>query len=290
MNRLLYFLLIVFAPYVSAEPVEVTDSLGKTLRLAEPATNIISLAPHITENLYAAGAGDLISGVVSFSNFPEAARTKPRIGSYNNINLELILSLKPDLVIAWREGNQKQQVEKLINLGLKVYIDSPEKPEDIATSLLNYGKLSGRTSTAGRAASDFLRQYNQLSKTYSGREKVSVFYQSWNKPLITVNASQFIGQIITLCSGANIFGDLQTLSPKVSREAVIKRNPQVIITSGMGEARPDWLDEWKRWPFLRAVRQNSLYFIPPDIIQRQTPRMLDGATLLCEYLQKVRNK
>ncbi|MFT5350702.1 MAG: iron complex transport system substrate-binding protein [Planctomycetota bacterium] len=273
----------------SADTIELVDDIGRTVILSVPANRIISLAPHITENLYAAGAGDLIVGVVSYSDYPEQAKQIPEIGTYNNLNIELILASQPDLIIAWKEGNQKQQIEQLISLGLTVYINAPDEIEDIARSIEHFGILTGKEDRANDTSNKFKQRLRQLRVRYSDKEKISVFYQTWHSPLLTVNDQQFIGRIMKLCSGKNIFAELSTLTAQVSVESVLARNPRVIITSGMGEARPDWLDDWKKWSFLDAVKMDGLFFIPPDIIQRHSPRLLDGAQRICEFLQQIRD-
>ncbi len=270
--------------------VELSDDIGRLINLEKPAKRIVSLAPHITENLFAAGAGHLVVGAVNYSDFPVQARSIPQVGGYNNFNIELILALEPDLVIAWKEGNQKQQVERLMSLGLNVYINDSGQIEDIAKSIRNFGALTGNENIANKVSSDVLMRLSLLRQQYSGLEKVSVFYQTWNTPLITVNKQQSIGQIIELCGGKNIFGNLSVLTPQVSVEAVISKDPDSIIASGMNASRPDWLDDWKKWPYLQAVKSDHLYFVPPDIIQRLSPRILDGAQLICEYLQESRTK
>ena len=280
---------LLFALDSDAEIIEIVDDIGRPLRLEAPAKRIISLAPHITENLFAAGAGDLIIGAVSYSDFPDQARTIPQVGSYNNINIELILALHPDLIIAWKEGNQKQQVEQLINLGLTVYINAPVKLGDIARNIHDFGILTGNENSANKASIAFTVRLNSLREKYSEKKAISVFYQTWHKPLLTVNDQQIIGRILKLCGGKNIFADLSTLTPRVNIEAVLSRNPRAIIASGMGEARPEWLDTWRKWPSLKATRDDNLFFVPPDIIQRSTPRLLDGAQLICKYLQQARD-
>ncbi len=270
--------------------LEVTDDLGRTVKLEKPAERIISLAPHVTENLFAAGAGHLIVGAVNYSDYPEQAKIIPQVGGYNSFNIELILASRPDLIIGWKEGNRKQQVEQLINLGLTVYISDPRGLEDIARNIQHFGILSGEEDSSMKAADDFLERLASLRKKYSGRKEISVFYQAWNQPLLTVNKQQFIGRIIKLCSGRNIFADLNALTPQVSIESVLTHNPSVIIASGMGKARPEWLDDWKQWSFLDAVKNDNLFFVQPDIIQRHTPRLLDGAQQICDYLQQIRDK
>lgn len=289
LTKSLVLFIVLFVTTTSILAIEVVDDLGRTVRLEKPAKRIISLAPHITENLFAAGVGHLIIGAVSYSDFPEQAKMIPQVGSYNNLNVELILASQPDLIIGWKEGNQKQQVEQLINLGLAVYITAPGELEDIASNILHFGILTGETELASKASNNFIKRLSLLRDNYSEKKKISVFYQTWHQPLLTVNKKQFIGRIINLCSGENVFADLPALTPQVSIEAVLARNPRVIIASGMDEARPEWLDDWTKWPFLNAVKHDGLFYVPPDIIQRHSPRLLDGAQLICEYLQKIRD-
>jgi len=284
-NTFILFLLFV----QSADCIEVVDDIGRALQLENPAQRIVSLAPHITENIFAAGAGDLIIGVVSYSDFPLPAKSIPLVGTYNNFNIEAIVAAQPDLVIAWKEGNQRQQVEKLIALGINVYINDSTTLEDIAQNIRHFGILAGTNETAQKASEIFLARLQSLRIKYSNLKKVRVFYQTWNTPLITVNKTQSIGQIIQLCSGDNIFGQLAARSPQVNVEAVLASNPETIIASGMNESRPDWLDDWKKWSFLNAVDKDYLFFVPPDLIQRYSPRILDGAEMICEYLQQVRD-
>jgi iron complex transport system substrate-binding protein len=288
MKSVFAILIIFYALNAKVESAQVADDLGRTLKLSTPAQRIISLAPHITENLFAAGLGDLLVGAVTYSDYPEEAKSIPRIGSYNKLNIELILALEPDLIIAWKEGNQKHQVEKLIGLGLTVYINAPQKLGDIASDLRDFGLLSGKEIIANKAATKFTAELDALRNNFSGKEPISVFYETWHRPLVTVNDEQFIGRILKLCSGKNIFAELEALTPQVSEEAVLAANPDVIIASGHGEARPEWLDRWRNWPLLNATKNDRLFFVPPQLIQRHTPRLLEGTQLVCEYLQNIR--
>ena len=271
-----------------AKTVEVVDDIGRTVKLDKPAARIVSLAPHITENLFAAGVGRRVSGAVNYSDYPAEARGIPSVGGYDNFDIETILALQPDLVIAWKEGNQFHQVERLMNLGLAVYINEPQRLEDVAADITRFGILGGRENEARAVAQEYLDGFSRLRDRYSGLEKVTVFYQVWPSPLITVTDKQVISDVIRLCGGANIFAGLGAPTPQVGKEAVLVKNPDAIIVSGMTEARPDWLDEWKQWPFLKAARYGNLFFIDPDIIQRHTPRILLGSRQLCELLEQAR--
>jgi iron complex transport system substrate-binding protein len=282
-----WYCLLLFLP-VSAQALEVTDDTGQRVHLDKPAQRIVSLAPHITELLFAAGAGDAVVGAVNYSNYPPEATRLTNVGSHENLNLEAIAALQPDLVVAWKSGNSSFQIEQLSRLGLPVFYSEPRRLEDIASNLKRMGRLAASGNSADAAAERFNTHYRQLEARYSRAEPVRVFYEIWHQPLITVGGKHLISQVIKLCGGHNIFSDLSALAPTVNPEAVLEANPEVIIASGMAVQRPEWLDQWRAWPQLAAVKNRQLYFIPPDLIQRQTPRVLEGAEHMCEQLEQAR--
>jgi len=282
-------LLALCACQAHAEIV-VTDDSGATVRLKEPARRIVSLAPHVTETLFAAGAGERLVGAVEYSDYPDAAKKVVRIGGYSKLDLEAIAALKPDLAVGWASGNSPAHIDKLRALGIPVYLAQPERIDDVAINLERYGDLAGTQTTARAAASAFRDRLADLRGKYEARPKVRVFYQIWKQPLMTVGGGQVISDAIRLCGGENVFASLKALAPKVSVEAVLAADPEVIIASGMGEARPEWVDDWRQWPSLTAVKRDNLYFIPPDLIQRHTPRLAEGAARLCDQLETVRGK
>ena len=284
---LIALLWVLLTPAGSAQ-ITVRDAMDRTLVLEKPATRVISLAPHITEVVYAAGAGEQLVGAVSYSDYPEAAKAIPRVGSYDSVSYETLLTLKPDLVLAWHEGNGEDVVTRLQSLGLNVYVGEPRALEDVAESLRVIGVLTGNEEVADAAASRFMQQLNALRETYSSREPVTVYYQIWNEPLLTLNGDHLISDVVRLCGGRNVFADAMPLVSRISVESVLRANPQVIIASGMDKARPEWLDDWREWSAMTAVKNDQLYFIPPDILQRHTPRIIEGATLMCEKLQQAR--
>ncbi len=284
---LIALLWVLLMPAGSAQ-ITVRDGVDGTLVLEKPATRVISLAPHLTEVVYAAGAGEQLVGAVSYSDYPEEARAIPRVGSYDSVSYETLLSLKPDLVLAWHEGNGEDVVTRLRSLGLNVYVSEPRALEDVAESLRVVGILTGNEQAANAAASRFMQQLNALRETYSSREPVTVYYQIWNEPLLTLNGDHLISDVVRLCGGRNVFADAMPLVSRISVESVLRANPQVIIASGMDKARPEWLDDWREWSAMTAVKNDQLYFIPPDILQRHTPRIIEGATLMCEKLQQAR--
>ncbi|MFQ5643733.1 MAG: cobalamin-binding protein [Thiogranum sp.] len=279
--------LLVLFP-ASSPAVEVVDDAGRRIHLDKPAQRIISLAPHITELLFAAGAGDALIGTVSFSNYPPAATRLAGVGNYASINLEKIVALQPDLVVAWKSGSSSLQIERLERLGLPVFYSEPRRLEDIASNLQRLGRLAGSAKSADAAAARFTSGYTQLGTRYAGKETVRVFYEIWHRPLMTVSGAHLISQVIRLCGGHNIFSDLETLAPTVTPEAVLAANPEVIIAAGIATQRSEWLDAWRKWPRIAAVQHQQLHFIPPDLIQRQTPRVLEGAELMCEQLEQAR--
>ena len=280
---------LVLAGGVHADVV-VTDDTGAKLRLKEPARRIVSLAPHVTETLFAAGAGDRLVGAVEYSDFPAAAKALPRVGGYAKLDVEAIAAQKPDLAIGWASGNPSAYIDKLRALGIPVFLVEPERIEDVAVALERYGELAGTQPVARPAAEAFRARVRELRQRYGTRPTVRTFYQLWKQPLMTVGGGQVISHVIELCGGANVFAGLKPLAPTVTVEAVIAANPEVIVASGMDEARPDWLDDWRRWKTITAVRRDNLNFIPPDIIQRHTPRLVEGAARLCEQLETARVK
>lgn len=282
-------LLLPFCLPAYAEIVA-TDVGGVTIRLAAPARRIVSLAPHLTELLFAAGAGSRVAGNVEFSDYPPAAAALPRVGGSSRLDLEAIVALKPDLVLGWESGNAPAAVARLRSMGLTVFISETHRIEDIAGELERIGKLAGTETLAGAAAMAFRQRHARLAARYSGRPPVAVFYQIWKQPLMTVNREQIISDAIRLCGGRNVFAQLPTLAPTVTVEAVIAANPEAIVASGMDESRPEWLDDWRRWSTLVAVARDNLYFVPPELIQRHTPRILDGAEMLCGQLEAARRK
>ena len=290
MSRLKLTLLVIlsFASAGLRAEVMVDDDLGNSVRLEQPATRIISLAPHLTEIVFAAGAGDKLIGVVSYSDYPPAALDIPIIVSYNSINYEALVALQPDLVLVWNSGNGQELAARLEALGLTVFVSEPKRLPDIARSLNKIGILSGTVSVAEKAAAKYLTRYQALVADNSSKAPVNVFLEVWHEPMMTVNGTHIISDSIELCGGINIFADALPLVPRISVESVVRGNPDVIIATGMANERPEWLDNWLIWPDLSAVKSNSLHSINPDLIGRHSPRILQGVTQLCDYFDRAR--
>ncbi len=285
MRQLLFAMLIFLAQSAAAT---VTDFLGRSVILDAPATRIVALSPHIVENLYSAGAGSKLVGVVSYSNYPVEAAKIAQVGSYAAFSLETIVSLKPDLIVMWGSGNGMAALEKLEPLGIPIFVSEPRVLADIPLSIRLLGKLAGTQNTSEAEALRIESEIEQLKTDFGGGREVSVLYQIWNDPLQTLNGNHLISQVIALCGGKNIFWDTKSLAPKISIESVLLRNPDVIVASGMSKARPEWLDDWHNYPSLQAVKNGALFYVDPDHIQRPTARVLLGARNLCEMLQSQR--
>lgn len=296
MRKQLIFLVIWLFASTSAvanaggKVLTVVDDTGSVVSLDKPAQRIVSLAPHTTEMLFAVGAGDKVVGAVEYSDYPEAAKSIPRVGGYSKLDIEAVLVMKPDLVVAWSSGNQKASTEKLKQLGLTVYFSEPKDFEGVVSNMERFAVLTGNTQQGVEASAEFRNEWARLESSYGGREKVRVFYQIWNKPLMTISGNHLIGKVIEFCGGDNIFRDLPVLAPQVDVESVILANPEAIIVSGMGNKKPEWLDEWRKWTQISAVKTNSIYNIRSDIIQRHSPRILQGAEQMCRHLDQVRKK
>jgi iron complex transport system substrate-binding protein len=269
--------MLVACAYASSAlaTVTVTDDTGATVSLAAPAQRVISLAPHVTELIYAAGGGAKLVGAVTYSDYPPEAKQVPRVGDNKALDLERIVALKPDLHIP-------------------LFFSEPHQLDDVAVTLTRLGTLLGASSTADAAASAYRQDIERLRTRYADRPPVGVFYQVWDQPLMTLNGTHMISDVITLCGGRNVFAKLAPLAPTVSTEAVLAANPEAIVTASAGATRPDTplpqLDRWRAWPGLKAVARNNLFAVDGDLIDRPAPRIAQGAAQLCEDLEVARSR
>lgn len=272
----------------SLAAVSAVDDSKRAVTLAEPARRIVSLAPHATELIYAAGAGAALVGVSEYSNYPPEAKRLPSVGGVAALDLERVMTLKPDLVVAWGSGNSTAQLAKLRELGIPVFESEPRDFAAIASSIERLAHLAG-TDAAGRAAAnDFRSRLEKIGIRYRDRPAVPVFYQIWRSPLMTLNGAHMVSAAIRLCGGENIFGTLPQLAPTVSAEAVLKANPEAIIASS--GAKDDPFAAWRRFPTLTAVARGNLFTVDADLMNRASPRVLDGTEALCKHLETARSK
>jgi iron complex transport system substrate-binding protein len=272
--------------------ITVTDDTGAIVTLAQPAQRVISLAPHVTEIIYAAGAGAKLVGAVSYSDYPPEAKQLPRVGDNKALDLERIAALKPDLIVVWRHGNAQRQIERLRDLHIPLYFSEPHRLDDVAVTLTKLGQLLGTSTTADAAARSYRQDIAKLRERYSTQPPVSVFYQVWDEPLMTLNGEHMISDVIALCGGRNVFAKLEPLVPTVSTEAVLAANPEAIVTAAPGATTPDRplpsFDRWKPWTGMTAVAHDNLFAIDGDLINRPAPRLAQGAAQLCEDLALAR--
>ncbi len=269
-------------------PCTVTDDAGNQLTLTQPARRIVALAPDLTELIYALDAGPTLVGVMKGSDYPEAAKSIIRVGDYRALDVEAILALHPDLILAWGES-QTRQVEILKKFAIPVFISHPQHLRDIPSSLRRLGCLTGKQKEANQLSQAFSQRYSRLEKKYRRAGPIRVFYQLAQQPLMTVNQASWINDAIQLCGGRNIFAQIGLSGPfkqtafAVSAEAVLKANPELIV-AGLS---PGWQQSWQTWPSLAAVKEQHLMTINPDLLERPGPRILDGVEKLCQIMTRV---
>ncbi len=278
--------LLVLGGGAGAE-VRVSDDAGETIVLPQPARRVVSLAPHLTEQLFAIGAGGRVVGTTDFADYPEAAKALPRVARAHNVDLERVAALQPDLIVIWGSGFPPATLAALRRLGVPVVVDEPSTLEAIATSMLRLGTLTAAPGAAEAAAS-YRAAIERLRARYAGRSEVSVFYQIWSQPLMTLGGRHVLSEALRVCGGRNVFERLAPIAPQVSVEAVLAADPQMIVTAEPGAADRGSLDQWKRFPAQRAVAAGHLVTVDADRINRQTPRLADELALLCERIDAAR--
>ena len=282
---------LVFFGLVAAQnsfaDIPVPQANGATLVLSAPAERIITLAPNLAELVFAAGAGERLMAVVEYSNFPAQVTQIPRIGDAFRIDLERIIELGPDLVIAWKSGNPQTALQKLEQLGITIWQIEITRPEEIADAVENISQAAG-TRAYGQAVARQLRsRLANLQQQNAGKTPVDYFYQIAPRPLYTINGRHIISRSLEVCGGRNIFADLPALAPQISRESVILANPQAMIAPEIS-GEPPALAAWRDWPRLHAVQNRTMLYLPADEISQATPRLLDSIDLACKLLDEVR--
>lgn len=278
--------LLVLLSGSAAAAIELPQSDGSVLTLDAPARRVITLAPSLAEIAYAAGAGQALVATVEFSDHPEAAGRLPRIGDAFRFDLERILALKPDLVMAWTSGNPAQAVQKLEALGLKVWRTELSRPEDIAALLRHTARATGIADNG--AAAQLESKLAALAEPYQGQPPVRYFYQVAERPLFTLNGAHIVSQGLSRCGAVNVFADEAVLAPQVSREAVLAADPDVLLAPRL-DRTDEPLAQWLEWPHMAAVKSGALVYLPADAISRATPRMLDSLELACKLLHQFRH-
>jgi len=293
-----FALLAAFATETQAAPVVAIDDAGRELRLERPPARIVTLAPSLTELVFAAGGGQAIVAVDSSSDFPTAAKAIPRIGDVSRIDVERLLALKPDLVVVWRHGNTTRELDQLEGAGMRLFRLEPQRLDDVVRAIERLGELLGTEATARPAAAALRERLAALRRGHANDPPVRVFYQVWSSPLMTISGKQIVNEVIELCGGRNAFAGLAPLVPQVAIESVLAADPEAVFTAderGNTELlRRDFdapaFAAWRRYPRLSAVQGRWLYVLNGDAISRQGPRIVDGATAVCGALDEVRRE
>ena len=282
-------LLLAAAWSVAAQAaITVKDDAGLPVTINKPAQRVVSLAPSVTELLFAAGGGGQVVGAVNYSDYPEAAKRIPRIGSNREIDMELLMSLKPDLIVAWRHNSSERQIDMVRRLGIPVFLSDPQSLDGIPDAVLRLGQLLGTQAAAKSTATQLREQLAGLRTRYAGRAAVRVFYQVWDKPLYTLSGKHILTDAMKLCGGENVFDKLTVTAPIVSIESVLQANPEAIIATA--EKNYGGVDLWKPYGTLAAVRSNNLFTLDGHLLNRAGPRMVQGTAAMCEVLEQARQR
>jgi vitamin B12 transport system substrate-binding protein len=257
---------------------------------ANPKHNLrfVVLAPHLVESMYAIGAGEQIIATTNHADYPAAAKSIPTVGNYARLQIEKILQLRPDIVVAWRTGNPAEDLIRLEKYQLNVVYTQPKKLRDVAAEIRLLGQLTGREEKAEVLANNYLTRLEALASRYQEKTPISVFYELWARPLRTVAGESWLQQQIAVCGGQNIYAHMADDYPQVSLEQVLELRPQVIIQpSKHGQTQPDELN-WQTWPQLPAVKNDFILHPNADKVHRMTVRMLDEVALLCAEMDQAR--
>ena len=285
-----YLFVAVFAMFsigAGADVIEVLDDSGRTVTLSSPAERIISLAPHNTENLFSAGAGGKVVGVVEYSDYPPSAQRIASVGSHVEFNLEVILALEPDLIVAWRSGNNNDSLQQIERFGIPVYYSEPRSFSDIVENIKELAKLSGTEHLQDPDLEEVLNKIEFTRNAYANQSEPDVFYQVWTDPLMTLNGEHLISRVLEVCGARHLFAELPIIAPRISIEAVVDANPDIIATGMVDQKKPD-MSLWDKWETVSAVKNGRFIFVDSDVMHRHTLRMLKGITGFCEQLNAVR--
>ena len=251
-----------------------------------PGERIVSLSPHLAELVFAVGAGERLIGVSAYTDYPDAATRLPIVGDAFMLDLERLALLEPDLLLAWQSGTPAHVIDELRSRGYRVEVIRTTSLDDIPSALRRIGGLTGHDSSAEAAAAGFVAGLDALRRRASGSAPITVFYQVSARPLYTINGEHYVSQLIELCGGRNIFADLGKLAPLIGVEAVLERDPEVMLAAD--DAGPEAFVEWKRWPGMAANRFGNRFLMPAAEIGRATPRLLDAGAAICDALGQGR--
>jgi iron complex transport system substrate-binding protein len=265
----------------------VYDDTGQRVTVPNPPQRIVSLAPGATEMLFAAGAGDHVIATVDYAEEPPAARRVPRIGDVTAVDMERLVALHPDVVVVWPGGGNPAQTEKIALLGIPIYRQQVNRLADLPASLRRLGMFAGDKATAARAALDLEGHIARLLHQYGGGKHPTVLLEVWNRPIYTVGGTHLMSDALSLCGARNVFGDLKDLGPVINTEAVIARDPDIIVAAAPPGEGANWLADWKQLDSLRAVRTGRLIAFEDQRLSRLGPSLIDATEVLCKELAAV---
>lgn len=271
-------------PFAAAAAISVPDDVGRTVTLRSTPTRIVSLAPGATEMLFAAGAGKQVIATVEYSDEPEAAKRVPRIGDVVAVDMERFVALRPEVAVVWPGGGNPAQIEEIARLGIPVYRQQVNSLADLPGSLRRLGALAGTSAVAEEAARGIEARLRSLARAHEGGRHPGVMLEIWNHPIYTVGGTHLMSDMLKLCGARNIFGDLRELAPAVDIEAVVARNPDIIVAAAPPGAGNEWLADWKRFTTLRAVRADNLIIVEDQRLTRLGPSAVDATEALCKVL------
>ncbi|WDE06541.1 cobalamin-binding protein [Thalassomonas viridans] len=249
---------------------------------------IIALAPHIVEMLYDVGAGGQIIGTTDFADYPEQAKDIPSIGNYVRLQLEKVITLQPDLIIAWKSGNPSDDLARLRQLGFEIVYSEPKTFSDIAKELRRFADLSGHSEQGQQVADDFLKQLEKIKESYRDKQSVTAFYELWSRPLTTVAKGSWPQQHLNICGAKNPFEQVSSPYPQVNIEQVLKTQIQLIIQPLSQNQKDREGFNWRDWPTIQAVKENNILTPDADALHRMTRRSLQALDKLCSDIDKVR--
>ncbi len=274
------------AAWAGAPGRTVTDDSGRQVSVAQAPLRIVSLAPGATELLFAAGAGSQVIATVEYSDEPPAARSIARIGDVAAVDMERLVSLHPDVVVVWASGGNPAQRQKIAGLHIPLYEQQVARLADIPAGVRRLGVLAGTQVTADRAAAQMEARLASLTREYSARpgKSPSVLLQVWNRPIYTVGGKQLMSDALSICGAHNVFADLAEPGPVVDIEAVIARDPDIIIVAAPQGEGAVWVKDWQRFGSLSAVRSNRVVVFEDQALSRLGPSVIGATEGLCRLL------
>jgi iron complex transport system substrate-binding protein len=267
----------------------VRDDSGLSVTVVADACRIVSLAPGTTAMLYAAGAGRCLVGTIAHSKEPAEAASVPVIGDAETLDFEQLLALRPAVVVVAIDVVQRVRIDRIRALGIPVYQVHVTGLGQMADSLRRLGELTGTAATAQAAAAKLGADLGAVGARYRNRKPVRVLYQIWDRPIYTIGGQHVITDALRTCGATNVFADLSTAAPAVTREAVLLRDPELIIVSAPPGSADEWLAEWQRFPGISAVRNRQVRGYTDERMDRMGPSVIEATASLCELVDGARD-